>query len=97
MFLLAFHAFLRAGEITQRKIEDHNLQYSDLTWEGISAIIHMKSYKHSNNRPVFLRIDKQTSRFWPIYTLRTYLSLRGSYPGPLVCLFCYFDQTFNFT
>ena len=86
MFLLAFHAFLRVGEITQRKTEDHNLQYSDLTWEGISAIIHMKTYKHSNNRPVFLRIDKQTSRFCPIYTLRTYLSLRGSCPGPLFCL-----------
>ena len=90
MYLVAFHAFLRVGEITQHtaQADNHNLPLNSVHWEGNSVIIHMETYKHSNNRPVSLRIDPehQRQKYCPVTALKKYLAVRGSSPGYLFCL-----------
>ena len=90
MYLVAFHAFLRIGEITQHstQADNHNLTINSIKWELDSVIIHMKTYKHSHNRPVSLRIDQQHQKvnYCPVRALKRYLTLRGAAPGYLFCL-----------
>ena len=85
MFLLAFHAFLRIGEMAFAPLRAfHILQYSQVTCYCSALQVNFKTYKHSNGRSFCLTIPrKDPSAFCPVSALQAYLSLRGNRPGPL--------------
>lgn len=96
MFLLAFHAFLRIGEITVRGKENPNL----LQLENISVqssqtksptiVVMMSNFKHNaSKQTVALHIQSQRhNKFCPVTHFNNFLHLRGGKSGPL---FCYRD------
>lgn len=91
MFLLAFHAFLRIGEITTRGPSDHNrvlqvpdvtFQYSDNSFNGMSLTI--SHYKHSDLHPKVIQIPTNRDLLvCPVAVLSAYLTLSGHRQGPL--------------
>lgn len=93
MFSLAFHAFLRVGEITVRQDDDTNLlMFSDIIIKKIKSdkhkiFINMKNFKHnSTKQTAYLELQHQIDRtICPVITLRNFISVRGSNPGPLFC------------
>ena len=90
MCLLAFHAYLRVGEITlnNKKAAVNIIRLSQVAFardnKNESCLtLTFYSYKHSTNqRPFTLTIRKQQV-FCPVDYLRRYLSARGNRPGPL--------------
>lgn len=92
MFLLAFHAFLRIGEITVSSQSSHPglLRLSDVTFTESDSGKHkpvlrvrFRHYKHSRPTcPVTLEIHPQSS-LCPVTHLQAYLELRGKQSGPL--------------
>lgn len=90
MYLLAFHAFLRVGEMISGNGSSHALQYEDLRLvSDHSSITRLEitfhSYKGNYNiRPVVISIDrKQDTSICPVLALEQYIRLRGTTPGPL--------------
>jgi hypothetical protein len=87
MFLLAFHAFLRVGEITQDNPSQSNvinLDQVSLPTSDNSVVIDFCHFKHSNGRSFRLTIRCQPDpAFCPVVALSEYLSVRGGSPGPL--------------
>lgn len=98
MFLLAFHALLRIGEITNNKGKPSTLSYSDITFRdfnnGQPALLEVRisNFKHSKGRSVLLAIKARTDckQFCPVIALWQYVCLRGSTEGPL---FIFLDKT----
>ena len=92
MFMLAFHGFVRIGEITLRPgiSSQHVLQRSDLvivsggnTSAEPSLQLTIRHAKHQQvNRPVVLQITSQPSKC-PVVKLIRYLRIRGTSAGPL--------------
>ena len=78
MILLSFHAFLRAGEMTDsnNNLMSHQLDLGD-RWLKLS----FKHYKHSKGAPVKLKIRRQFTKFCPVSAMTLYLRYRGSRPG----------------
>ena len=89
MFMIAFHAFLRIGEITSRSPKAHNphlLQLSDVELGAEQFTIHFKSFKHSQGKTFSLAIKRSSnSQSCPLQSLQVYLALRGTKAGPLFC------------
>ena len=87
MFAIAFHAFLRIGEITVRSTAVHNphlIMDNQLLIEGGELTLIFHSYKHSRGDPFRLKAKSTGTReVCPIRVLQSYLALRGSSPGPL--------------
>lgn len=86
MYLLAFHAFLRIGEIavTSAAQSIRVLQMSQLSITKEQCTIVFQSYKHYQGPPVSLVISAHTdSPFCPVKAMRTYLAVRKNSPGPL--------------
>ncbi|PJE77718.1 hypothetical protein CI610_03353 [invertebrate metagenome] len=91
MYLLAFHAFLRVGEITINKSTSHVLQFDDakiiLAGSRPSTLeLTFRSFKgHYNIRPVTLAIHAKSQELstCPVTALYQYIQLRGVLPGPL--------------
>ena len=88
MFLLAFYAFLRVGEITVSTSHIHNpnlLQLDNITMSpGGQVSIVFRSYKHQKSKlPFILHIPPQTGSLSLKDILSSYLQLRGFHPGPL--------------
>ena len=85
MFTLAFHAFLRIGEMTGAGGENsHHLMFNQVTVKHDELEICFLTYKHSNGVPFRLIVRQQTDRsICAVYHLKRYLSLRGGAPGPL--------------
>lgn len=79
MFLLAYHAFLRVGEMTH---STHNLKIDDIDIQKGSVVIRFASFKHSQ-QPVTITI-RATSENCPVEALAHYIQLRGKAAG---CLF----------
>lgn len=89
LFLLSFHAFLRAGEVTTLTSSGQGSQHT-LTLEQIaisylqgnpSALtISFNSYKHSNGLKPKLQIMTQTPPC-PVRALTRFLQIRGTSPG----------------
>lgn len=91
MLLMAFHAFLRIGEITIRnKQENHNLIYLEiLTLKNFDSgnpylILKMSNFKHNlSKQPIHLQILSQVKpHFCPVKKMREFLQLRGKVAGP---------------
>jgi hypothetical protein len=85
MFLLAFYAFLRIGEITSRsKTYQNLLMFQDVTlhkYKSSQTTVNLKMshFKHSISKlPVLLEIKSQAkANYYPVRKLRECLSLRG--------------------
>ncbi|XP_021347070.1 uncharacterized protein LOC110454687 isoform X2 [Mizuhopecten yessoensis] len=94
MYLLAFHAFLRVGEMTLNKAVSNVLQFEDLQLikdsSGFLCRLELtfRSFKgHYNIRPITLSIaaSRQPAVTCPVSALQQYLQNRGQQPGPLFC------------
>jgi len=91
MFLLAFHGFLRVGEITSSPgTTNHTLQYHNIAFEVTARkvsgiIITFTHFKHSAahiGTKLFIKASSPPTAC-PVKALLAYLRLRGSLPGPL--------------
>ena len=89
MFLLAFSAFLRVGEITISQqplntIHFNQIQFFPNIFSPTHFIITFKHYKHAKptHLPKML-INKSSSSFCPVASLAAYCVLRGPQKGPL--------------
>lgn len=92
MFIIAFYAFLRVGEITVRSHSNPNLLLlSNVSFKTIAKascmIITMTNFKHNlGKNPVHLEIKPQPIRkFCPVQIMKSYLKVRGVKDGPLFC------------
>ena len=87
-FTLAFFGLLRLGEIstTAGAKPTYVIQLSDIDLHQDHVLLTMHTYKHSQpNNPVSLRIASQHPPICPVASLRSFIALRGSLPGPLFC------------
>ena len=85
MYLQAFHAFLRIGEIvvTSASKIDTVLQIHQISIEENKCTIVFYAYKHYKGQPVTLVIyASDGSDFCPVKHIKHYLVLRGTSPGP---------------
>lgn len=80
MFLLAFHGFLRVGELCGSR---HALQLSDVCLQPSYISISFRSFKFSGGRCPAIFIPAIPSSLCPVQALRAYLELRGTAPGML--------------
>lgn len=92
MCSLAFHAFLRVGEMAITNHDNAILTVDSLTKlvnshnHVVSIQVTFRRYKHSYNQPPFsLTLQRQFS-FCPVQYLLDYLDYRGSAPGALFIL-----------
>ena len=88
MFLLAFYAFLRIGEITSgQTISNKNLiSFKQIFIEKDKITIKFLSYKHHMGKPFLLTIySAHDSNYCPVKCLHDYVSIRGAQDGPLFC------------
>ena len=93
MFLLAFYAFLRIGEITVRSLTDDTskriqVQYITVLVDRIgqarSAQICNKHWKSQiSGIPFTFTINAQVGNSCPVLALKNFITLRGSTPDPL--------------
>ena len=81
MCVLAFHALLRVGEITQSK---HNLQFDDIKLTQERVVVNFKSFKHDKGFGVSQVIQATPGLpTCPVFNLSHYFQCRGCKPGPL--------------
>ena len=88
MFSLAFHAFLRIGEMTVQSAVATNanlLQLEQLAVGDHEMRVTFVAYKHSKNTPFVLTIKaaSTTQQDCPLAIMKRYLAVRGTIPGPL--------------
>ena len=86
MYLLAFHGFLRIGEIVVSSVRKAYvvLQVDQVTVNQSECVIVFHSYKHYQGHPESLVISPSADAdFCPVKYMQRYLALRGSAPGPL--------------
>ena len=91
MVSLAFHAFLRVGEMTTRpgshdglSLQLHQLtEMVDSTRTVVAFKLTFLHYKHSYNQPAFSIIIHRCDSFCPVQILLKFLQTRGTAPGPL--------------
>ena len=81
MFMLAYHAFLRVGEITE---SEHNLFLSDVTLTTTSIKLLFRSSKHASGVSQEAMVSAMTGEMYcPVYALSEYMPYRGKNSGPL--------------
>ena len=85
MYLLAFHAFLRVGEMTQSHGRSLNvIQYHQISvTQDNYIVLSFSKYKHSKGRTHVISIQAQALPFCPVHTMREYIRYRGVVPSPL--------------
>ena len=89
MFCLAFHAFLRIGEMTVQSANAANpnlLQWKQLEIKDTSLTVTVTfiHFKHSKGKPLTLTIKGTTSlQDCPLQIMKAYLSVRGATAGTL--------------
>ena len=87
MFTLAFHAFLRIGEITVQSLALYNpnlLNVSQLSLDHRSITITFNKFKHSQSQKFTLTINKnKNATICPVLNLQRYINMRGLGPGPI--------------
>lgn len=93
MFVLAFHCFLRVGELTSRNASQAcSLCLADLSFTTLNADtpalqLTLRDFKGNiNHSPFHIVVPSYPTSPWcPVSVLRHYLSLRGNISGPLFC------------
>ena len=92
MCSLAFHAFLRVGEMTITNSGNATLTIDsinklvDSNNHVVSVKITFVRYKHCYNQPPFSLVIRRLHSFCPVQYLLDYLALRGARSGPLFVL-----------
>ncbi len=82
MVVLAFHGFLRPGEITG---SNNNLQLDQCELSSSLIIINFVKFKHHVGPPSQIKIHKINGNYCPVSVLHQYFKVRGTDPGPLFC------------
>lgn len=91
MYLLAFHAFLRVGEITGASLNTISRQSIQFVVNAQSKIhaaeINMEHFKHYKGKSckVLYIESNQDAEMCPVQALTRYCELRGAHGGPLFC------------
>jgi len=88
VLLTAFHGFFRMGELLPSKLSGvaSVVQFSHVTLRKNSVHISLHHHKtNKSNKPITIILPSQP-HFCPVKALRTYISLRGTKPGPLFTL-----------
>ena len=88
MFLLAFRAFLRVGEMTvaSAHVSNANLHLNDISIEPQSRTVNIsfRNYKHKVGKdPFVLSLTHMSSPLDVCIILSSYIKARGYKPGPL--------------
>ena len=90
MYLVAFFALLRVGEITATQFGSHNiLQYKDVQFSNTkddrtNLTLNIQQHKHSVGTPLPIILSSQSDILvCPVQALSKYMSIKGSRPGPL--------------
>ena len=88
LFLLTFHACLRAGEVVYSNKSSNTLSVTQITPSGtndnLKYHIQFHSYKHSNNAKPTITLNPSKHRdYCPVAALQEYLSKRKPISGPL--------------
>lgn len=86
MFSLAFHAFLRVGEMTASAghVSKNTIHLEQLAVQPSNMKLTFKSYKHSKGQPFTLTIQAAPlAPDCPVRIMQEYLAGRGSSSGPL--------------
>lgn len=96
MSLLAFHAFLRIGEMTTdgKPAASHTIHLDDIRFVTNNSTtptavnISLKSWKHSKPGASFtMQIPASSCQVYcPVVNLAKFIKLRGLHPGPLFCM-----------
>ena len=89
LFLTAYSACLRAGEIVLSNNPQHLLQFHQLHWtdnsDNQTININMSSFKHSNQRTPILTIQPDMDPIYcPVRALFSYRQMRVTSQGPLM-------------
>ena len=96
MFLLAFHAFLRVGEITntgQRVLDISAVKLNEVNKVPHEMSLTLTDFKHHNGKPpvtFHMTANHANRSLCVVVAMWEYLQVRGSGPGPL---FMYQDKT----
>jgi integrase len=83
LFLLSFHACLRAGEVTLSNTGKNILQRHQVTLTNRAITIQFLAYKHSRGKTPALTIEATNSPHCPFVALHNYLQKRPAIPGNL--------------
>ena len=91
MWLLAFHGFLRIGEITARSAKAYtasNLQLQDCTVNSkqgklLSVDIVIQNGKHSQGQAFKISTPSNNPKYCPVQAIHSYLLLARPLSGPL--------------
>ena len=89
MYLLAFFAFIRVGEMTLSHGRTQNvLHLCNILFEPSvkGMYITFQHYKHSKGQPHTILIRERPGEHCPVGCLRHYLAYRDTSPGPLFIL-----------
>ena len=92
MYLLAFNAFARIGEITVKNSESKVLQISDINISYADGKPHTVSvtfrhYKHNlTSSPYTISFGHGPTTTSAVQSLAHYIEVRGKFTGPLFCL-----------
>ena len=84
MFSLAFHAFIRVGEMTSKNGTSHNIKVSQIVKSSEGFKITLKNFKHAPlNHTTILLITPSPSVTCPVTLLAHYLLICPKVEGPL--------------
>lgn len=92
MYLLAFNAFARIGEITVQHSKSRVLQISDIEISYLNSKPHLVSvtfryFKHNlTSSPYTISFGHGPTSTSAVQSLADYIDLRGTFVGPLFCL-----------
>ena len=92
MYLFAFYAFARIGEITENKNASYNVvQYNDIECNKLGSFctitVTFRQYKHNASGVLHqIELSRGHSKYDPVEALNEYFSLRGTQSGPLFCM-----------
>lgn len=80
MFLLAFHAFLRVGELCGSR---HTINFGNISFQQTYLSIRFPTYKFSAGRCPSVFIPARAAPLCPVKALQDYVAFRGTIPGRL--------------
>ena len=84
LFLISYHACMRAGEVVHSGTSSHTLQVSQISVvEGKGLQISFLSYKHNKGQQPKMVLKPQVGLFCPVAALQSFLKIRGKGDGPL--------------
>ena len=86
MYLLAFHAFLRIGEIAAVTPARASavLQFFQMALTSSACSVVFHTYKHYSGPPVTLFVPAHAdAALCPVKAMRLYVAVRGNSAGPL--------------